>query len=577
MIIHTNTAKEIFMTDLLLQVTKPGRYIGNEIHMVKKDPKNKTRFAFCFPDVYEVGMSHLGLQILYFFLNRREDVYCERAFMPWTDMAELMKENNLPLYALETGDPLRNFSFVGFTLQHEMSFTNVLAMLDLAGLPLRSAERNEDMPIICAGGPCACNPEPMAEFIDFFYIGDGEATLDEIMDIYAECSGKQEFLTKIASLSGIYVPAFYESAYNEDGTLKKFEVINTSAPKSVKRAHISSLDETFFPDRLLVPLIECTHHRATLELFRGCKRGCKFCQAGSIHQPIRYRKPETLLAQAEALLDSTGHEEISLVSLSTSDYPYFDELLDGLLKITKERQVNISLPSLRVDAVSVAAMQKTQAVRKSSLTFAPEAGTQRLRDVIRKDITDEDIANGCRTAFEAGFDRVKLYFMTGLPTETLEDTEAIVELAHAVVEEYYQLAKDRRIRPVSVNISCSCFVPKPFTPFQRESQDKADVFMEKQRLIKSKIKKKQISYRYHDAKTAIVEGVLARGDRRVGEAIEAAYRNGAIFDSWSELFNFEAWEQAFADTGVSFDFYAHRQRPNDELLPWDFIDMGVKL
>ena len=565
------------MKDLLLQVTKPGRYIGNEINMVKKDPANKTRFAFCFPDVYEVGMSHVGLQILYFFLNRREDVYCERAFMPWTDMTALMKEHNQPLYALETGDPLKDFSLLGFTLQHEMSYTNVLAMLDLAGLPLRAAERGEDMPIVCAGGPGATNPEPMADFIDFFFIGDGEAGLDEIMDIYAEGSGKQEFLEKIASLPGVYVPAFYEAAYNEDGTLKSFDVINPVAKKTVKKALVPSLDKAFFPDTALVPLIECTHHRATLELFRGCKHGCRFCQAGNIQRPIRHRKPKTLLAQAEALLDNTGHEEISLVSLSTSDYPYFEELLDGLLDITKKRKVNISLPSLRVDAVSLSAMEKTQAVRKSSLTFAPEAGTQRLRDVIRKNITEEEVIEGCRRAFEAGFDRVKLYFMTGLPTETLEDAEAIADLSQLVVDEYYKLEKAKRRRPVSVNVSSSCFVPKPFTPFQREAQDRAEDFIQKQRLIKSKIQKKQISYRYHDAKTAVLEGVLARGDRRVGAAIEAAYRLGAMFDSWSELFRYDLWEQAFEETGVSPEFYAHRQRSEAELLPWDFIDMGVSV
>jgi len=556
------------MTDLL-NVTKPGRYIGNEINMVRKDIEGKIRFAYCFPDVYEVGMSHLGLQILYFFLNRRDDVYCERAFMPWTDMPDL--------FALETGEPLKNFDFMGFTLQHEMSYTNVLAMLDMAELPLRAADRGEDAPIVCAGGPAAFNPEPMAEFFDFFCIGDGEAILDQLMDIYAELSQKpqrkSEFLKRIAHLPGIYVPAFYKPEYKDDGTLGSFGLIDfADAPTKIKQVQVQNLDETFFPDKALVPLIECAHHRATLELFRGCKRGCKFCQAGNIGRPIRYRKPETLLRQAEALLDSTGHEEISLLSLSTSDYPHFEELLEGLLKITKERKVNISLPSLRVDAVSVEAMQKTQEVRKSSLTFAPEAGTQRLRDHIGKDITDADIAHGCRSAFDAGFDRVKLYFMSGLPSETDEDAMAIADLARAVVDEYYQMPKEKRRRPVSVNVSCSCFVPKPFTPFEREAQDTADEFIRKQRMVKTALSKdRKISYRYHDAQTAVLEGVLARGDRRVGAAIERAYRLGARFDGWTELFRFDLWEQAFEETGISPNFYAHRLRPDDELLPWEFI------
>ena len=544
--------------NLLQQVNKPGRYIGNEVHMVKKEPEAvSTRFAFCFPDLYEVGMSHLGLQILYFFLNRRDDVYCERAFMPANDMADLMKEHNQPLWALETGDALRDFDFIGFTLQHEMSYTNVLSMLDHSGLPLRTKDRTDDMPIVCAGGPAACNPEPMADFIDFFVIGDGEAVLDDVMDIYSSGAlSKPDFLAKISGLTGIYVPELHTGG-------------------TVKKAALLSLDDAFFPDKMLVPLIEVAHHRAVLELFRGCKRGCRFCQAGMIGRPIRYRNLETLLAQAETLLDSTGHEEISLVSLSTSDYPYFPQLMKYLLTVTEKRQVNISLPSLRLDSVSIDALEKTQKIRKSSVTLAPEAGTQRLRDVINKDITDTDIAEGCRAVFESGFDRVKLYFMTGLPTETAKDNEAIAGLVHSVVDEYYRLPREKRRRPVSVNVSCSCFVPKPHTPFQWEAQDKPEVFIEKQRLIKSKVGKKQISYRYHDAPTAVVEGVLARGDRKVGTAIEAAYRLGAIFDGWSDLFRPDLWARAFEETGIDPDHYAHRARAVNEPLPCDFIDMGI--
>ena len=562
-----------------MQVAKPGRYVGNEIHMVKKDPsKVKTRFAFCFPDVYEVGMSHLGLQILYFLLNRRDDVYCERAFMPWTDMVDVLKEKDKPLWALETGEPLKNFSFVGFTLQHEMSFTNVLAMMDLAGIPLHSKDRGDDMPIICAGGPCACNPEPMSDFIDFFVIGDGEAVLDDIMDIYRDhtesgTKNKQEFLAKIAHLPGIYVPSLYDVKYNEDGTILQ------PVFAKVQKAQVLSLDDTFFPDRLLVPLIEATHHRVALELFRGCKRGCRFCQAGYTSRPVRHRNPETLLAQAETLLDATGHEEISLVSLSTSDYPHFELLVKHLLDVTEDRKVSISLPSLRLDAVSIDAMEKTQKVRKSSLTFAPEAGTQRMRDAIRKDLTDADIAEGCKAAFCAGYDRVKLYFMTGLPTETTEDICAIADLCQSVVDEYYQLPKEKRRRPVSVSVSCSCFVPKPHTPFQWEGQDALDVFIDKQRIIKEKIvssaSSKRISYRYHDAPTAVVEGVLARGDRRVGAAIEAAYRLGCMFDGWTEMFSYDLWKDAFKKAGIDPEFYANRKRNDDEILPWDFINMGI--
>ncbi|MCL1997505.1 MAG: TIGR03960 family B12-binding radical SAM protein [Turicibacter sp.] len=566
--------KNFDIGEKLLKVAKPGRYIGNEINMVKKDPATvKIRFALLFPDVYEVGMSHLGLQILYFFLNRREDCYCERAFMPWSDMIRILDDR--PLWSLETTTPLKNFDFIGFTLQHELTFTNMLAMLDLAGIPLRSTDRDEGFPIICAGGPCSYNPEPVADFIDFFVIGDGEAILDEIMDIYNEQHSKADFLLRISKLTGVYVPAFYRAEYDEEGLLSDFSPINSAAPPTIKKAVIQSLDTAFFPQTPLTPLIETAHNRAALELFRGCKRGCRFCQAGYTGRPIRYRKPITLLAQAKETLQSTGHEEISLMSLSTADYPDFMPFLDDLLAITEEKKVNISLPSLRIDSISIEAMQKTQKVRKSSLTFAPEAGTNRLRRAIRKDITESDIQNGVVAAFEAGYDRLKLYFMVGLPTETYEDIDAIANTAHSIVDEYYKLPKPLRRRPPSINISCSCFVPKPFTPFQWAAQDTLELLMDKQRRLKSKIQKKQISYRYHDSYTAIVEGVLARGDRRISYAIEAAYRAGAIFDGWSEFFSLDIWKTAFAATNINPDFYTHRERKTTELLPWDFIDIGI--
>lgn len=565
--------------EILLKVAKPGRYVGGEINTVTKDPAVvETRFAFCFPDVYEVGMSHLGLQLLYFFLNRRPEVYCERVFMPWPDMGALMRENDLPLFALETGDPIKQFDFIGFTLQYEMSYTNVLAMLALAGLPLRAEERGEDAPLVCAGGPCACNPEPLAPFIDFFYIGDGEAALDDIMDAYrthkAQGGAKRAFLEKIASLPGVYVPAFYEAAYDEEGALVSFTPCHPAAPAVVKRAIVPSLEETFFPDQMIVPLIETVHDRATLEIFRGCIRGCRFCQAGFIYRPVRERSPETLLAQAGTLVDRTGHEEISLVSLSSCDYSAFDVLADGLATQLTPRRVNISLPSLRVDAVSASALEKLTSVRKSSLTFAPEAGSQRLRDVINKNLTEDEILEGCSRAFEAGFDRVKLYFMTGLPTETDDDLMAVARLAESIVDQYYRLPREQRRRPVSITASASCFIPKPFTPFQWAAQDTAETFMEKQQLIKKQIQKKQITYRYHDARTAVIEGVLARGDRRLADVLENVYRLGAAFDSWTEHFHYGLWEQAFAEAGVDPLAYTG-ERPLEALLPWDFIDMGV--
>ncbi|MCL2377851.1 MAG: TIGR03960 family B12-binding radical SAM protein [Defluviitaleaceae bacterium] len=572
----------------LVRVVKPGCYSGGEFNAVYKQPENLTRFAFCFPDTYEVGMSHLGLQILYFFLNKREDTWCERAFMPWVDMIDLLKEKDVPLFAIESGDGLRDFDILGFTLQYEMSYTNVLAMLDLAGVPLLANERGEEWPLVCAGGPCATNPEPMADFVDFYYIGDGEAALDTVLDMYGEYKAgrlsaqegsddrvltKADFLASICHIPGIYVPQFYDVAYNDDGTLAGFKPNHPAAPEMVSRAFSTSLG--FFPDRFIVPLTEAVHNRAVVEIARGCMRGCRFCQAGYIYRPLRERTLPEILANAEALLDSTGHDEISLLALSACDHENFAMIIDELLEHTAKRRVNISLPSTRIDAVSLTALAKTQAVRKSSLTVAPEAGSQKMRDIINKNLSEEDILEGCYLAFQAGFDKIKLYFMAGLPGEEEEDVLAIAALAEKVVDTYYRLDYEARKRPVSVSVSTACFVPKPFTPFQWAAMAYPGDFAEDQHAVKSRIRKKQISYRYHDAKTAQVEGVLARGDRRLGRAVLAAYRAGAVFDGWSERFRYDIWLSAFAQEGIDPAFYAHRERPVDEKLPWDFINMGV--
>lgn len=572
--------KNMIPDSILMQVEKPARYTGNEINMVVKDPKKvDVRFGFCFPDVYEVGMSHLGLQILYFFLNRREDTYCERVFAPWVDLEKIMREKNIPLFSLETQENIKNFDFLGFTLQYEMSYTNIFNMLDLAGIPIFSADRSEEDPIIVCGGSCAYNPEPLAEMVDFFYLGEGEVLYDQIIEMYKENKKngktKAEFLESLLDLDGIYVPKYYDVEYKENGEIKSFTPNHPKARKIIRKVVVTDMDNVFYPEKQLVPLVEVVHDRVTLELFRGCIRGCRFCQAGFVYRPVRQKKPDTLMEQAKNLVAASGHEEISLISLSTSDYTCFPELANGLLDEFKNKAVNLSLPSLRIDAFSLDLMQKIQEVRKSSLTFAPEAGSQRLRDVINKNLSEEDILKGCELAFSGGWNRVKLYFMIGLPTETEEDLLGIARLSEKIVDKYYELPKEKRSRPVNVVASSSCFVPKPFTPFQWDAQNTYQEFGEKAKLVKSAITRKQLKYQYHETKLSSLEGVLARGDRKVGRAIHKAWQLGCTFDGWSDMFDYDKWVQAFDETGVDMTFYANRKRSFDEILPWDHISVGV--
>ncbi len=572
--------KVVISDSILNRVDKPARYIGGELNSVKKEVTfDLTRVAFCFPDVYEVGMSHLGMQILYHFFNRREDVYCERVFAPWTDMEKVMREEQLPLFSLETHTALKSFDFIAFTLQYEMSYTNILNMLDLANIPIYSKDRNEDDPLIIAGGPCAYNPEPLAPFIDVFYIGEGEVSYDEIFDRYRawKKSGrnKESFLVELLQVPGLYIPRFYEVDYHEDGTIKERTCLHPNAPKTIRKVIVTDMNQAFYPETQVVPWIRAVHDRATLEMFRGCIRGCRFCQAGMIYRPVRQKNKEILLKHAKNLLASTGYDEISLASLSTSDYEDLEAFTNELMELCTSQCVNISLPSLRVDAFSVDLMQKVQEVRKSSLTFAPEAGTQKQRDVINKNITEEEILNGCKLAFEGGWNRVKLYFMLGLPNEEDRDVLGISELAEKITMTYFGIDKEKRAPGLQLVVSTSCFVPKPFTPFQWAAQDSEESFKHKIRLLKGSIKRKQIRYNHHDAQTSVLEAVIARGDQRVSELIYKAYRKGCTFDSWSEYFKPEAWVEAAEETGISFGFYAHRERSYDEILPWDHIDIGV--
>lgn len=564
---------------ILPLVQKPARYIGGELNSVIKDKTSvDVRYAFCFPDSYEIGMSHLGIKILYGIANDRDDTWCERVFAPWPDMEEKMRENNIPLYGLESGDPIKDFDLIGFTLQYEMCYTNILNMLDLAGLPVRAADRKSLSPIVMGGGPCACNPEPVADFFDLFLLGDGEDESNEIIDLYkkhkANGSTKQEFLAEAAKLPGVYVPSLYDVSYNDDGTLKEVTP-RGDAPARVHKRVVKDLDKVYYPTKFVVPFIDVVHDRVTHEIFRGCIRGCRFCQAGFIYRPIREKRPETINEQCRELIKNTGYDEISLCSLSSSDYSHIQELLTMLLEWTPGEKVNVALPSLRVDNFPEELMKKLLTVRRSGLTFAPEAGTQRMRDVINKNVTEEEMLETARTAFSGGYSAVKLYFMIGLPTETDEDIEGIGILAKKVVDEFYACPDRPKGRGVTVGASASSFVPKPFTPFQWEPQATPEELKAKQEHLKATVPSKKISLAFHDIPTSFLEGVLARGDRRLSAVIEEAWRRGCKFDSWGEMFKFDVWQSVFDDLGVDPRFYANRRRSFDEVLPWDHIDFGV--
>lgn len=565
---------------LLDGVQKPARYTGGELNSVIKDKSDVgLRYAFCFPDNYEIGMSHLGMKILYGLVNARPDAWCERVFAPWPDMEARMRANGVPLFALESGDPVADFDLIGFTLQYELSYTNVLNMLDLAGLPVRAAERTGLTPIVVGGGPCVCNPEPVADFFDLFLPGEGEEVTDELVDLLIahkqKGSTKLEFLRDAAKIEGVYVPAFYDVSYNPDGTL--FAVTpKETAPAKVKKRVIADLDSVYYPDNFVVPFIDVVHDRAVAEVFRGCIRGCRFCQAGFIYRPIREKRSDTIDRQARALCESTGYDEVSLCSLSTSDYSEIESLVPKLLSWAPQENINVALPSLRVDNFSETLMEELKKVRKSGLTFAPEAGTQRLRDAINKNVTEEEVLKTCRQAFAGGWSAVKLYFMMGLPTETLEDVAGIAELAQKVVNAFYENPDKPKGKGVTVSVSVASFVPKPFTPFQWEPQDTMAQLEEKQKHLLESVHTKKIKVSYHQPHTSLLEGVLARGDRKLCAVLEEAWRRGCKFDSWDEFFRFDAWTAAFDACGIDPAFYANRRRDFSELLPWEHLDYGIR-
>ena len=579
--------KKLALTDdILLQIEKPARYLGNEYNAVFKDPASvDVRFAMCFPDVYEIGMSYLGIQIIYDMLNRRDDVYCERLYSPWMDLDAVMREKNIPLFALESQDPVKNFDFLGITLQYEMCYTNVLQILDLSQIPLKATERTEEHPIVMGGGPCVYNPEPLADFFDLFYIGEAETVFYDLIDSYKawKQSGRsrKEFLIEAAKIPGIYVPSLYEVVYAEDGTIQSFTPSVEGIPSKIEKQVVSDLANTYYPSKPVVPFIKVTQDRVVLEIQRGCIRGCRFCQAGNVYRPNRERDLEFLKKYAHDMLTYTGHEEISLSSLSSSDYSELEALTTYLIQeFGSKKNVNVSLPSLRIDAFSLDVMSQVQDVKKSSLTFAPEAGSQRMRDVINKGLTEEDIFSGAMEAFNGGWNRVKLYFMLGLPGETYDDIEGIAKLSNDIASLYYTIPKDKRPNPrVDVVSSTSFFVPKPFTPFQWVAQNTTEEFKEKQRFLSHKMKdqlnRKSMRYNWHDFDLTALEGFLARGDRKLSEVILNAYRKGCMFDSWSEYFYYDRWVEAMNEANIDPYFYTGRVRSYDEILPWDFIDAGV--
>ena len=578
--------KKLALSDeILMTIDKPARYIGNEINSVVKDTsKVDIRFAMCFPDVYEIGMSHLGIQILYDMFNKREDTWCERVYSPWPDLHEIMKEKQIPLFGLESQEPVKNFDFLAMTLQYEMCYTNILQILDLSQIPLRSKDRTEKDPLVIGGGPCSYNPEPIADFFDIFYIGEGETRYDDLFDLYKQMKkngkSRQEMLHEIAKIPGMYVPSLYTVSYKEDGTIDTFAPIYDDVPKTIKKEIEMDLSTSVYPEKPVVPFIKATQDRIVLEIQRGCIRGCRFCQAGMIYRPNREKSVARLKELAEQMIASTGHDEISLSSLSSSDYSELEELINYLIDECGKKKINISLPSLRIDAFSLDIMQKVQDIKKSSLTFAPEAGTQRLRNVINKGLTVDNIMNGSKQAFEGGWNKVKFYFMLGLPTETEEDMRGIPELANDVAMLYYDtVSKENRKGKCQITISTSFFVPKPFTPFQWARMYPPGEYLRRAKIVNDHVKEmhnhKSIRYNWHEADVTVLEGVLARGDRRLCDTILYVYEHGGYFDAWNEYFDYDRWLEAFAATGIDPDFYTMRERDLDETLPWDFIDVGV--
>lgn len=571
--------------EILMQVEKPARYISNEVNAVMKNKEHvEVRFAMCFPDVYEIGMSHLGIQIIYDMLNKFEDVWCERVYSPWVDLDKIMRKEHILLFALESQDPIKDFDFLGITIQYEMCYTNILQVLDLAGIPLLSKERSDTDPIVIGGGPCSYNPEPICDFFDLFYIGEGETRYRELLDLYKECKakelGRKEFLKRAACIPGMYVPSLYDVTYKQDGTIEKRISLADGIPEVIQKEMVKDVTNTYYPEKPVVPFIKVTQDRVVLEIQRGCIRGCRFCQAGQLYRPVRERDVKMLEEYAIKMLKNTGHEEISLSSLSSSDYTMLPELLDFLIENCDKRKINISLPSLRIDAFSLDVMNKVQDVKKSSLTFAPEAGSQRLRNVINKGLTEEVILEGARLAFEGGWTRVKLYFMLGLPMETEDDIRGIAELCNKIAAVFYEtVPKEKRTGRVQIVASTSFFIPKPFTPFQWAPQCTKEEFLDKAYLtrtsIASQLNQKSIKYNWHEADVSVLEGILARGDRRLNQVILKAYKKGCIYDAWSEYYKNDVWMQTFEECGIDPSFYTTRVRSDDEVFPWDFLDCGV--